>query len=554
MLCGSSPFDILIRDLWVLLPYTLYSLLRMFIALAISYLYAIPYGVAAASSRRAEKILMPILDILQSVPILGFFPAAILFFIMIFRESWIGVELAAIFLIFTSQAWNLAFAVYESASTIPSDLDEASTTLHLKGLARFRNLILPACIPKLVYNGMMSWAGGWYFLVAAEMITLGSRAYALPGVGRYLAESTYSGDFPGTILGLAFMVLTVLAVDRLLWKPLRTYAEQFRYEYVSLGGAPQPSHLSLSPMMRLRGLFKTPVAIKDVVHPFPVRLEPVVDRLRYVAVKPGKLLGRHVKVMICAVALLGCGLAATRISEVMRYVYLLWSTLTEPFWNPELKSEVANIPAALATSVMRLFSAYLLSLAWTLPLAVKIGSERRMFEASASLIQVLASIPATALFPIIILATMGLPGGLQLTSIILTMTGMQWYLLFNLIGGVRSIPSDIIEASEAYRLDGFAKFRKVIIPAILPSLITGSITGLGGGWNALVVSEYVVFGGKSMYVLGIGAMIDKAAYELGSFSLLLTTIIVMSATIILMNRLLWRRLYHSVFNRYRIDY
>ncbi|MGQ9639970.1 MAG: ABC transporter permease subunit [Candidatus Bathyarchaeia archaeon] len=554
MLYGNSLLDIAMKDLWVPLPYTLYSLLRMFAALCISYLFAIPYGVAAASSRRAEKILMPILDILQSIPILGFFPAAVLFFISIFQESWVGVELAAIFLIFTSQAWNLAFAVYESILTIPSDLDEASVTLHLRGLARFLNLTLPACIPKLVYNGMMSWAGGWYFLVAAEMITLGSRTYTLPGVGKYLAESTYSGDYVGTILGLIYLTFTVLAVDRLLWKPLRVSAEQFRYEYVSSEEAPQPPRLSPLPLIRLRGLMKAPVIIKDVTHPLPVRLEPVVERLRHVSGKPKRFLEEYVRVTTYII-LFGIGVVvAARISDVIQYLYVLCSVLTEPFWNPNLRSEVATIPAALASSLLRLFSAYLLSIVWTLPLAVKVGSDKKMFGAAVFLIQVLASIPATALFPIIVLATINLPGGLQLTSIILTMTGMQWYLLFNLVGGVKSIPSDIIEASKAFKLSGFARFRKVIIPAVLPSLITGSITGWGGGWNALVVSEYVVFGEENMYVLGIGALLDKAAYDLGSFGLLSTIIIVMSTTIILMNKILWRRLYHFVLSRYRIDY
>ncbi|MCP8320750.1 MAG: ABC transporter permease subunit, partial [archaeon] len=208
--------------------YTLSSLIRILIAFLISLAFAIPYGIIAARKARAEKILIPILDILQSVPILGFFPAAVFFFIALFGGSWLGVEFAAIFLIFTSMAWNLTFAVYEQVSSIPKDIEEASESFGVKGLMKIRRLYIPATIPKLVYNGIMSWAGGWYFLVAAEIISLGSKTYILPGIGSFLASSAYKGDFGNAFLGLGALITTILLIDIFVWRPLEAYANRFK--------------------------------------------------------------------------------------------------------------------------------------------------------------------------------------------------------------------------------------------------------------------------------------------------------------------------------------
>ncbi|MEM3510219.1 MAG: ABC transporter permease subunit [Nitrososphaerales archaeon] len=555
MLTGSE-LAITFTDLWTLLLYTSYSLLRMFVALFTSYAFAIPYGIVAARSRRAERVLMPILDILQSVPILGFFPAAIFFFIAFFHETWIGVELAAIFLIFTSQAWNLAFAVYESVSAIPADLEEASASLRLRGLVRIKRLYLPACLPKIVYNGMMSWAGGWYFLVAAEIITLGSRQYSLPGIGRYLAEATYNGNYLGTVLGLAVLVSTILVVDITLWRPLREYAERFKYEAISSERASHYTLFHASGFAWLKSHLRVPLPIADVKRLIPIaRFVPFVKHGVHISERSAGVLERHVKMLALVVGLLLLSGLLTLYAPMLLNLYSSVQTFFEDLLNPAITSEVSLIPAALGSSILRLFLAYSLSVAWTLPLAVKIADGGKALGTSTfTILEILASIPATALFPVIILATLNLPGGLQLTSIILTMTGMQWYLLFNLIGGVRSIPIDLIEVSQTYRVRGLERWRKLLLPAILPSFVTGSITAWGGGWNALIVSEYVVFGREVLSVSGIGAMLDRAAYELGSSSLLIVSIVVMVATVFAMNRLLWRRLYHLVLSRYRMDY
>jgi NitT/TauT family transport system permease protein len=541
-------------DIGSLLLQTSYSVIRMFIALALAYAFAIPYGIAAARSRRGERILTPILDILQSVPILGFFPAAIFFFITFAHETWIGVEGAAIFLIFTSQAWNLAFATYESVSAIPVELEEASGALRLKGLAKLKKLYLPACVPKLVYNGMMSWAGGWYFLVAAEIIVLGSKQYKLAGIGRYLAEATYAGNYTETILGLSMLVIAILLTDILLWRPLRGYAERFRYEAVSSERASTHILFHTSGFAWLKGRLSRPSTPRAAKQLMPTaRLEPIVKEMRD-AVRPLGVVEQHTKLIISLFALLIISIVVITVAPLLAELPSSLSILAKDWSNPAFLSEVSLIPSALGWSLLRLLLAYLLSVAWTLPLAVKLAGGGKGFGTSIFTLQVFASLPATALFPIIILATMNLPGGLQLTSIILTMTGMQWYLLFNLIGGARSVPSDLLEASRTYRLKSWEKWRRLLLPAMLPSFVTGSITAWGGGWNALVVSEYVSFAGEPKSVLGIGALLDKVAYEQGSISLLLITIIVMSITIVVLNQLFWRRLYRIVLSRYRIDY
>ena len=538
-----------------LVIYTSYSLSRLIIALIISYIFGIFYGIAAARNRRSESFLLPILDVLQSVPILGFFPAAIFFFIAIFEASWLGIELAAIFLIFTCQAWNLAFSTYESVSSIPNDLREASNAFHLKGVSRFRNLTLPACIPKLVYNGMMSWAGGWYYLVAAEIIILGSTTYNLPGIGSYIAEAVYSANITATIIGLSFLILAVLAFDLLIWRPLRNYAETFRYEPVVIRRTETRSILPTSTLARISSL--TPrLALGSQYLPkqVPGRVRDIAGSMYYISKKPTTFFTKYGHRIIfffffstiLIVIILG-------IQQILFYIPVLSEISESIMRDISLIQKLSVIPIALGSSLIRLFLAYILSVAWTLPLAAIIASKRKNFGTNMFIIQVMAAIPATAIFPIIILATIDLPGGLQLTSIILTMTGMQWYLLFNLIGGMIAIPSDLIETSKMHNLTRINKWKKLILPAVMPSFVTGSITAWGGGWNALVVTEYIVYGNNILAVLGIGALLDIAAYELGSVGLLLLIIVIMVATIMIINKLIWRPLYNHVLSKYLME-
>lgn len=549
-----TPLDFIPKDFAHVLLYSGYSLARMTIGIIISYAFAISYGVIAARNKKAEKIMMPVLDILQSVPILGFFPAAIFFFIALFNQSWVGVEMAAIFLIFTSQAWNLAFAVYESVSSIPSDLEEVSGSFSIKGWKKFKTLYFPAAIPKLIYNGILSWATGWYYLVAAELISIGAKQYTLHGIGSYLARSTSSGDYQGTIFGLIVLVCMILLVDLILWKPLRRYAGRFKYESVSSEEEPHKTIPDPRFTWIRRNLAMLQVRPSGLTHVIPTsRLRPIVTTVRHVTEEP-KIIQRYRRnITVAIIAVIGVTLVVTSWAALVGIVSFP-ATVSNDLKKPDIAAAASQIPIDLGYSLLRLLAAYLISVAWILPLALKLAGKPRSFGSLIFIMEIVASLPATALFPLIVLGTMSLPGGLELTSIVLTMTGMQWYILFNVLGAVKAIPADLNEAAKAYNIKGLQKLRKLIFPAILPSFITGSITAWGGGWNALVLSEYITYSNKTMSVPGIGALMNKAAYEIGSVSLLTVLIIVMVAVVVGLNRTLWKRLYKTTFSKYRLDY
>jgi len=516
----------------------------MFVALAISVLFALSYGIIAARSRNAEKVLIPLLDIFQSVPILGFFPAAVLFFVGLFGEGGPGVEIAAIFLIFTSMAWNLAFAVYEAVSVIPKELDEVSQAFRLRGFLRLRTEIIPICIPKLVYNGIMSWAGGWYFLVASEIISLGSVSHRLPGIGSFIGDAAYAGNIPAALDGLLALVLTILLIDLLLWRPLELYANRFRYEFAG-GHQAAPAALPFLHHFLARSTKLAPGRFAHLVHIFFAKM---FSAIAHFASAFHRILRPHLPLALSALAVIAIGFALYRLSLGPPTVVAL-PTVTSDEW-----ALISAIPFGLLSSGARIFVAYGIALAWTLPVGVLIARNERLFQLGMPVFESLASMPATALFPLVFVMLIGLPFGQELATLVLLLTGMQWYLLFNVIGGVRSIPEDFEEAAKAFNLRGTAYWRYVLLPAIFPALITGSITAWGGGWNALIVSEYITFGGKTYATLGIGALLDEATYKLGSVTVMLVVILAMSLTVVIVNRLLWRRMYHKACTKYAFNY
>ncbi len=537
--------------------YTLNSLIRMLIAFLISLAFAITYGIIAARKARAEKMLIPILDVLQSVPILGFFPVVVFFFIALFGGSWLGVEFAAIFLIFTSMAWNLTFAVYEQVSSIPKDIEEASESFGVKGWTKIRRLYLPASVPKLVYNGIMSWAGGWYFLVAAEIISLGSKTYTLAGIGSFLANATYRGDFGNAFLGLGALITTILLIDIFIWRPLEAYANRFKYDYVS---AIEPSKEFAFPLSRLTSfLVRYP---RPLIHTLSGKIVTIFSNAfsiagNFFAKVYSKLIENIIvtkifsySVVLVLFSVFAYGLALLILEQGPLFI----ESFRLLFVENETAQLVFSMPSAIILSMARLSVAYLIAVAWTLPVAIKISKSPRLFNSLMPLFQTFAAIPAVAFFPLIFVLLIGLPYGQEFASILLILTGMQWYLLFNLIGGVKLIPGDIEEVAKTFNVKGTVYWRKFLLPSIYPSLVTGSITGWGGGWNALIVSEYIMFSGKIYSVLGIGALLDIAAYELGNVALILLCIFAMIGVIFTINRLVWRRLYRIIIERYRIEY
>lgn len=560
---------------------SLASVYRMFAALGISFIVSIALGITAAAKPLASKIIIPIVDILQSIPILGFFPVAIAFFIALFNGSPAGIELAAIFLIFSSMVWNMIFSVYESALLIPSDLQETAKAFRANPLLLFRKLYLPAITPKLIYNSMMSWSGGWYFLTAAEIISLGSKTYTLPGLGSLLGSSVSAGQYPLAFAALGTLVSVVLVVDFLFWRPLESFANRFKYEYnSSAASGPETWPASrqrfllenVARLAHVRALF--PLAnLTDFLYGNPrqalIRKKSVAAmekvaasayNLEQTLFAPihrwfddnSKQLGNYKKPVLFILSTLVVVFIIAESSVISKSFLGLYGMYSSLFHNADTAKVVSEIPAGLAFSYLRLAAAYLITVAWTVPVAVKIAKSPR-FGRTMSLIQTLASIPATAFFPFMAVLVNYVPGGLEFPSILLILTGMQWYMLFNLVGGVRSIPGDIEESARAFRSTKSQYLRRVLFPSIYPSFITGSITAWGGGWNALIVSEYLVYGDKTYSVLGIGSLLDVSAYGLGNTVLILMIVGVMVATIVTINNLVWRRLYKKVIRKYSMS-
>jgi NitT/TauT family transport system permease protein len=526
------------------LPYYAFcSFYRMLIAYACALVFSLVYGPLAGSSRMAERVLLPTIDIAQSVPVVGFFPAAIYFFVAVAHGGRLGVELAAIFLIFTSMAWNMALGVFESVRTIPSDSMEALEAFGASRWLKLRRLILPACVPKLIYNSILSWMAGWYFLIACEIITVGPAHYHLPGLGSFLMSAADKGRTGELVAGLAILLAIIVLMDVIVWQPLSTWAEKFRYEFTA----------SSEPMRSLGML-----DVLSTIGPEVTRLTRLLLRPLFVSVRrafsstPPFNPAAHPGITRATVYLrmaVMVGFVALLVYAVGAGMFALVRTLLEP-WPAIAKS----IPAATLSSILRLFAAYLISLAWTVPCAIAASESQRFARRLTPIAEIIGSIPATALFPLIVLFVIRVTGGMNLASILLILTGMQWYLLFNLLAGVSQIPADLKEATRAFGLTRFATWRKLTIPAMVPSLLTGSITAWGGGWNALILSEYFVYRGHTYQVFGLGALLDQATYESGSGVMTLLTLLSMVLVVVVLNRLVWRRFYNVATERYKVDY
>jgi NitT/TauT family transport system permease protein len=521
------------------------SLLRMIAAYGIAFFFSVAYGSVAALFPRWGKFMVPVLDILQSVPVLGFFPAAVFFFVNLFQGSRAGVEVASVFLIFTSMAWNMAFGVYESLTTIPQDSLAAAESIGIRGFLKFRRIFFPVCIPKLVYNSMISWAGGWSFLIACEIIAIGPVRFHLPGLGSYLIQSTEEGRLGGTLIALLVLVLMIVFLDLFVWRPLSLWAEKFRYEF-TVSSVSTQNYFVLRWIRRIRS---------------SESVQRAARRLKKRFVRPWQRRGRRISAWVArggrsweqggiwALRLLFLGFLIGAFYALVGTARAIVSLFQEP-----LAPEAWQIPLALLASFCRLLVAYFLSVLWTLPAAIWVGENRMAFQILTPLAQIGASIPATALFPLFVFAAVHYLGGMNVASILLVLTGMQWYLLFNLIAGVRNIPGDLKEAARALGLTRWRYWRTLYLPAVFPSLITGSITAWGGGWNALIVSEYIVYKHDVYSVLGIGAVLDEATYGSGNFQVILLSLMSMIVVITLLNRLFWRPLYLAAAERYKIEY
>ena len=516
--------------------YALLSVARMAAAYLLSLLFSLGYGYIAAHNKNAEKVMLPILDVLQSIPILSFLPVVLLGLAAILPEAW-AAEMASIALILTSQAWNMTFSVYQSLTTVPRELQEAAAVFRLGRWLRFRRLELPFATIGLIWNSMMSWSGGWFFLMAAETFAVGKRNFRLPGLGSYLYEAANQGNMHAVLWGLGALVLVIILLDQLIWRPALVWGNRFKLETVQGEEAPTSWFYDLLERSTMVEWFT-----KRVIEP----LSEAVDRLFLPRPEPSPRppVPRGWKVATAAVRYAALAMAGTVLvyGGVRAAQLLLTLPLTAWGW----------IGLGVLATGLRVVLALLIATAWTLPVGVSIGTNRRLATVLQPVVQMVASIPATALFPVVLLFLVGLPGGLNLAAILLMLMGTQWYALFNIIAGAAAIPEDLRYTTAMLRLGRWERWRAFILPALSPYLITGLITAGGGAWNASIVAEYVAFGGQKYQTLGIGALIAEAT-NTGNYALLLGATLALVLTVVLLNRLFWRRLYAYAAERCRLE-
>jgi NitT/TauT family transport system permease protein len=517
----------------VLPKYALFSVARILTAYLISLVFAVAYGQFAAHNARAERILIPLLDTLQSIPVLSFLPPVMVAMVALFPTRQFGVELGSILLIFTGQVWNMAFSVYSSTKNIPHELVEAAGVYRLSWWQRFTQLELPCAAIGLVWNSMMSVAGGWFFLMACEAFVLNNRDLRLPGLGSYLQTAANAGDTGAVLWGLTAMIAVIVLMDQLIWRPVIAWGEKFKFEQVEAAQTPTSPVLAL--LRRSQVLSTIGRAVVDPA------LEAVDLYFARRAGPPASAGPRRARQWLFRIL---AALALAGILYAVVNMCLMLAQLTRP--------EMAEIFLGAGATFLRVEFTLLLAGLWTIPVGVYIGLRPRLSAVAQPIAQIAASVPATALFPIVLLALIRVGGGLGVGSIVLLLLGTQWYILFNVIAGASAIPTDLKEVCDVYHMRRRERWRRLLLPAIFPYLVTGFVTASGGAWNASIVAEYSKIQGKTYSTVGLGAVISRST-DAGNFAMLLGATVVMAALVVTVNRLFWRRMYGLASTRYKLE-
>jgi NitT/TauT family transport system permease protein len=512
--------------------YAARSTLRMFIGLLLSTIFTFIYGYAAARSKRAERVLIPLLDILQSIPVLGFLSVTVTAFIALFRGSLLGLEAASIFAIFTGQAWNMTFSFYQSLRTVPNELNEMTTLYRLSKWERFTRLELPASVIGLVWNGMMSFGGGWFFLAASESISVLNRQYTLPGLGSYVARAIAAKDMTAIWWAIATMVVLVLLIDQFFWKPLVVIADRYKLE-LSTG---EERRFWVVDLWRAASL---PRRVEKLAGPLTHAFDRWLSTATQVSerVEPNKPSKAGDVAFNLIAVIITIGLLGPAIRFVLSGVGL----------KEVAHAGVLGVATCARVLVLLIFS----TIVWT-PIGVAIGLSPRLARLSQPIVQILASFPANFLFPFATLGFIKLGISLNWGSMLLMALGAQWYLLFNVIGGAQAIPNDLREMAASLGLKGFIKWRFLIGPGIFGTWVTGAITASGGAWNASIVSELVSWGNTTLKAKGLGAYIAEATTQ-GDWPRIILGVGLMSVFVVAANRLVWRPLYDLAQRRYQLS-
>ncbi len=518
--------------------YAFYSVVRIGIAYVLSLFFAIGYGYVAAYNKRLEALMLAALDILQSIPVLSFLPGVMLAMVALFPTRQIGVEMGAIVLIFTGQVWNMAFSFYSSIKSIPRELSEATSVYHFSRWQRLIQLELPYAAIGLIWNSIMSVAGAWFFLMACEMFVLGPRDFRLPGLGSYLQTAASTDDRTAILWGLFTMIAIIVATDQLIWRPVIAWSDRFKFEQVETKGRVRSPLLHLLQNSRvLHALGEhtlTPLserAYRSLAQRRRHELE-VADAGERISKRSGAWL-RTAGLLVLLVAI---GYMAFEAAMLLRQVHL---------------QQIGYLLKGALATFLRVNLSLLLAAAWTIPAGVAIGFNPRLARIAQPLAQIAASVPATALFPVLLLALIRVGGGMGIGSIALMLLGTQWYILFNVIAGAMAIPADLKEVATLFHFTRLQRWKTVILPGIFPFLVTGMVTASGGAWNASIIAEYFPLKNQVLQTLGLGNQISVATAN-GQFQILLLATIIMATMVVTINRLVWRPMFRLAESRYRL--
>lgn len=528
-----QPSVIHMNPLW--LPYYAgRSLLRMFIAYFLSLAFTLVYGRYAAYHKTAEKIMIPALDILQSVPVLGFLSVTVTGFLALFPGSMLGPECASIFAIFTAQAWNMTFSFYHSLTTLPKELQEAADVYRLRRFARFTRLEVPFAMIGLVWNSMMSFGGSWFFLTASEMITVLHNNIQLPGIGSYIGVAIQRGDGLAIGYGIIAMVLVIVLVDQFVWRPIVAWSQRFTLEQSGDGSAPDSWFLRL-----LRRSNWVQASSRGVQHMFVIAFDRMRQRSRRDA-RPAagqRLWLRPVAILaLCAAGAFILRFTVAAGQEV--------ATLGS--------SALLHVVVLGFYTFLRVLASTLLGAIWTVPVGVAIGMSKPLARIAQPLVQIAASFPSNVLFPLVTILYLRYAVNFQIGSVPLMMLGTQWYILFNVIAGASAIPTELKEATSVLGLHSWRRWKTLILPAIFPSLVTGGITASGGAWNASILAEIVTWKHTTLTATGLGAYITTATTD-GNWAQITWGILVMVLFVVALNRLLWRPLYRLAETKFHLE-
>jgi NitT/TauT family transport system permease protein len=527
---------------WALPMYTFFSLSRGFAAYILSLVFTLIYGTIAAHNHRAERIMIPALDVLQAIPVLAFLPGLVLAMISLFPTREIGLELACVIMIFTGQVWNMTFSFHGSLRAIPAPLREVAKIQGLTNWQTFKLLEVPAAMIGLVWNSMMSMAGGWFFLTVTEAFQLGHHDFRLPGIGSYMYEAIDQDNKSAMVAAIVAMTVMIVVVDQVIWRPIVVWAQRFKMEESMAAETPQSWLLNLLSRSQIYTWIKR---AKDKHEAGKVRKE----RPRFL---PS---GRSDPAMAAKIAKMQ-RIAAVAFQVALGALILwgAWALIRLLVALPVHASDgndYVHVFLALLASFGRTTAAVLLGVVWTLPVGILIGLSPRWSRRLQPIIQVVASFPAPMVFPLVVMLLFLFHIPFTIGCVALMLLGAQWYILFNVIAGATAIPNDLKEVTTVYDMSRWEKWKKLYLPCVFPYLVTGLVTAAGGAWNATIVAEYLPIKKQFFTAFGLGSMISIAQLD-NNYPLLTAAVVTMALAVVLINRLIWKKLYHLAEERYSL--